>query len=331
VLSRRSRCPLPVIEVPSRRSRCPLPVIEVDDSPVSPPLSPQRGPRDSALAVAESKHQSQAQCLDVSSVDVSGLTAGTDPSDGCLNGADPDDLFLSDIEEILETERLVDVESKSSDLDGILSPEWSPEPNWRTSKARSASEMDCHGTPPELFGVPVKVGTNLANFQDGDASQEGIDFLSLSLIDELMPERRYQVEPLRSWVASMLEESNLELKLSERSDVPGAAQSPNRAAQGVSGATPEPEGEVAELLAELALVAEALDPADYWSDGAWDVEVLKDDVQMQRAELQRAEATANASHEENELDEVAWYSQYAQSGSDGEEPWVDTELPDNAG
>ena len=77
----------------------------------------QGGPRDSALAVAESKHQSQAQCLDVSSVDVSGLTAGTDPSDGCLNGADPDDLFLSDIEEILETERLARSSGTAGSLD----------------------------------------------------------------------------------------------------------------------------------------------------------------------------------------------------------------------
>jgi len=51
---------------------------------------------------------------------------------------------------------------------------------------------------------------------------------------------------------------------------------------------PEPEGEVGVLIAELASQAEAFDPADYWDGHAWDMKGLRDDVDIQRYELQQS-------------------------------------------
>jgi len=44
-------------------------------------------------------------------------------------------------------------------------------------------------------------------------------------------------------------------------------------------------GEVIELLAELGAVADGLNPADYWRDGAWDMAGLREDVLQQREEM----------------------------------------------
>jgi len=51
-------------------------------------------------------------------------------------------------------------------------------------------------------------------------------------------------------------------------------------------------GEIAALLAELAVMNSALDPADYWVFGAWDVAGLHHDVGLQRAELHVREVAA---------------------------------------
>lgn len=45
---------------------------------------------------------------------------------------------------------------------------------------------------------------------------------------------------------------------------------------------PEPEGEVAQLLAELSAAANHFDASDYWVNGCWDLEGLKEDVGQQR-------------------------------------------------
>jgi len=57
---------------------------------------------------------------------------------------------------------------------------------------------------------------------------------------------------------------------------------------------PEPEGEAAELLAELRSQAELLDPGDYWlaDDGIWDLEALREDVANQQKALKEQEASA---------------------------------------
>merc|ERR1719235_888625 len=56
-------------------------------------------------------------------------------------------------------------------------------------------------------------------------------------------------------------------------------------ADGAANATDEMEGEVAELLAELSSKACNFDATDYWVDGDWDLESLREDVQQQRREL----------------------------------------------
>lgn len=49
-------------------------------------------------------------------------------------------------------------------------------------------------------------------------------------------------------------------------------------------AWPQPCGEVADLLAELDTLVEDCDPGDYWVDGDWDLEGLRDDVELGRKE-----------------------------------------------
>jgi len=64
-----------------------------------------------------------------------------------------------------------------------------------------------------------------------------------------------------------------------------AIERPRALAVSTEAACPQPQGEAAVLLAELQAAAPELDARDYWVSDAWDLEALREDVQLQREEL----------------------------------------------
>jgi len=107
--------------------------------------------------------------------------------------------------------------------------------------------------------------------QNGDIGSDCDDYLYLSDIEQMLdgtPRAR----------ATPAEEEHKTLGNEEW------AAATSRAWGIVEAFRPQPEGDVARLLLELAAKAEAFDPSDYLVDGSWDVRALREDVQLQRAE-----------------------------------------------